>query len=85
MCLVTELCQGRVAAEMKMVALNRLVLVLQAAGCNSNNGIGVTEEICAGNLKCFYCTSDTLCYARVPVLNKCLLFKIRSLACRFYY
>lgn len=68
-CLVTELCQERVAAEIKIVALNRLVFVLGTDSCISDNGIRVTEEMCAGNLNCIYCTSGTLCCTHVPLLN----------------
>lgn len=68
-----ELCQGRVAAERKIVALNGLVLVLGTDCCNSNNGIEVTEEMRAGNLNCIYCTSGTLCCPHVPLLNSSCL------------
>lgn len=63
-CLVTELCQRRVRAEVSC-----LVLVLVTDCCKSNSGIGVTEEMCPGNLNFISCTSGIFCYAHVPSLN----------------
>lgn len=55
--------------QQRLVALHRLVLVLVTDCCKSNSGIGVTEEMCPGNLNCIFCTSGIFCYAHVPSLN----------------
>lgn len=71
MCLVTQLCQGKVAAEIKIVALNRLVLVLGTDCCNSKMALRLLKRCVLEIVTTF--TAHQAHFAHFPLLNSCCL------------